>query len=693
MTKSNYPFVIAVFACAPASAQTKPDGAPKVFRLDETIVNAAPLERTLFEQAQPVSILKGDRLLRALQPTLGDTLSGTPGVSSTSFGPAASRPIIRGLDGDRIRILQNGNNTIDASATSVDHAVSFDPVSVQSIEIVRGPATLLYGPNAIGGVVNVIDGRIPTERIAVPLRGSIDGRYGSVNAERGGAFMLEGGVGGFAWHLEGYKRATDDLRIPGFTRSERLRRLDPLPEGETETRDVLPNSNLRNEGLSGGSSYVWAGGYFGLAYSGFHTNYGTVAERDVTIDLEQRRWDFRGAFNSPFAHVKAIKYNLGISDYKHTEFEGVTPGTTFKNRGYDGRIELTHEKLGPFEGAVGFQTQKSDFSALGDEAFLPPTETLTNSVFLFEEVALAPFRLQFGLRYDHIAVDSQTDPGFGPGRRRTFDNVSASTGVIYNPTADYAIALNAAFSQRAPTYQELFANGAHVATNTFDIGDPGLGTEKAFSLDLSLRKKTGRVTGSIGVFYNHFTDFVGQFTNGEVVVDGDDALPVYVNRATDADFLGGEAEVTFHLLQPVVESPSAGTAVITPPQPRPMLDLEFKADYVHASDRNTGSPLPRIPPFRASAALNYQQDRFSAGIEGQYSARQNRTSEFELPTDSFFVLNANVSYRIPIGRAEANLYVKGVNLTNAEARMHTSFLKDVAPLGGRGIICGMKFTF
>ena len=664
--------------------------------LDEVVVTASPLGRTLFELVQPVSVLQGDRLTLALQPTLGETLSRVPGVSSTYFGPAASRPIIRGLDADRIRILQNGSNTVDASATSVDHAVTFDPVSVQSIEIVRGPATLLYGPNAIGGVVNVLDNRIPDERIAETVRGSIEGKYGSVNTERGGAFTLEGGVGGFAWHLEGYKRATDELHIPGFARSERLRRLDPLPAGEKEARDVLPNSDLRTEGLSGGASYVWDGGYFGVAYSGFHINYGTVAEREVTIDMEQRRFDFRGAFFAPFAHVKAVRYSLGVSDYEHTEFEGALVGTKFENEGYDGRFELTHEKLGPFEGAIGYQTEKSDFSALGEEAFVPPVETVVNSVFLFEEAAFDPFRVQFGVRYDHITVDSSTSEGFGPGQSRTFDNVSASAGLIYTPVEGYAIALNAAFTQRAPTYQELFANGPHVATNAFEIGDPGLGTEKAFSLDLSLRKRTGRVTGAVSVFYNHFTDFIGQFANGEVVAGEEDDLPVYVYRATDAEFFGGEAEVTFHLLEPATEAPASGKdgkTLVAPAPVRPLLDLEFKADYVHATDTQTHDPLPRIPPFRASAALNWQHDRFSAGIEGQYNARQNRTSELELPTDSYFLLNASVGYRATLRGTEANFYVKGVNLTDAEARLHTSFLKDIAPLGGRGLVCGVKFDF
>ncbi len=678
-----------------------PSGAqePEPTILDTVVVSGTPLQRTLFEQAQSVTVLTGEPLRLSLQPTLGETLSGTPGVTSTYFGPAASRPVIRGVGGDRIRILQNGVNTIDASAASADHAVSFDPVTVQSIEVVRGPATLLYGPAAIGGLVNVIDGRIPEQRIEVPVRGSVEGRYGSVNTERGGAFTLEGGIGGFAWHLEGYKRATDDLHIPGFARSERLRREQPLPAGEKEQRDVLLNSNLRTEGLSGGASYVWEKGFIGAAYSGFHTNYGTVAEPEVTIDMEQRRWDVRGALFDPFPLIKAINYKVGISDYEHTEFEGSLTGTKFENEGYDGRLELTHARLGPFEGTLGYQTERSDFSATGEEAFLPPTETLTHSAFLFEEVALGPVRLQGGVRYDHVSVESSTAEAFGPGRERTFDNVSGSLGVIWTPAPDYAVALSTSYSERAPTQQELFANGPHLATNSFEIGDPDLGKEKALGVDLSFRKKAGRVTGALSLFYTKYRDFVGEFATGAVAGEEGEELPVFAFRATDAEFYGGELEATIHLLEPVAAEAEGlskdGKAVATPgraAQPHG-LHLELKADYVRARDTISGDPLPRIPPFRASAALIYEYKRFGARVEGQYVARQNRVSDFELPTDDYFLLGASVNYQIASGPVTWDAYVKGTNLTNEEARLHTSFLKDIAPLGGAGVLVGLKATF
>lgn len=671
--------------------------------MSEVVVTSSPLGRTLFEQAQPVTVLSGQELQQNLQPTLGETLSNTPGVRSTYFGPAASRPVIRGLDGDRIRVLQNGVNTIDASATSVDHAVSFDPVSVESIEVVRGPATLLYGANAIGGVVNVTDNRIPDERIDVPIRGSLGGRYSSVDDGLSRDIMMEGGVNGFNYHLEGYRREIQDTHIPGYARSARLRAIAPLAPGEQEERDVLANSYSTTQGFSAGASYVWDGGYIGAAYSGFDADYGSAAEKTVHIEMEQRRWDIQGALFAPISGIKTIKYKFGLSDYTHTEFEGAIPGTEFDNQGYDGRLEIAHEKFGPFEGAFGYQTERSDFSATGEEKFLPETLTRTNSGFLFEEVELASrWKLQGGVRYDHITTDALADPGFGPARNRSFNDVSGSLGLVFTPSDDYAIALSTTWSERAPTYQELYANGPHVATGAFEVGNDNLAVEKALGFDLSLRKRTGFVTGSATAYYTRFRNFIGQFPTGETRPLDGELLPVYDYRSTDAEFFGGELEATFHLLRPVTapapvvagsKNPKQPVTPVTPEPVHDTLDLELKADYVHATDTVTGDPLPRISPFHTSAAIAYRHADFGARLEGIFAGRQYRVSDNELPTDAYFIVNAALSYDFHVNGLATNVYVKGVNLTNEEAREHTSFLKDVAPLAGRGVVVGMKVNF
>ncbi len=653
---------------------------PSAEELPEVTVTAAR-SRALVEQAQPVTTLEGRELLLDTEATLGETLSKQPGVRSSYFGPASSRPVIRGLDGDRIRILQNGLNTIDASATSVDHAVSFDPVSVSKIEIVRGPAAILFGPNAIGGVVNVQDNRIPEERIADLVAGSVSTRVSSADNGIGSDFQLEGGAGGFAWHLEGYKRNTEDLDIPGHARSRRYRDANPGDPGNEE-RGTLENSWLDSEGFSAGASYIWDGGFFGLAYSGFDTNYGSPAEKEVSIDLTQRRWDFHGAFTEPVKGIEEIRYRLAVSDYEHTEFEGSEAGTMFTNEGYDGRIEAGHTQWGPVKGTFGAQVQRSDFEAVGDEKFLPEVLTKSQAAFIFEELELdARWRLEAGLRYDHTSVEASADPDFGPRRERKFDGLSGSLGVVFTPAEEYVVALSSAWSERAPTYQELYANGPHIATAAYEIGDDGLSPEESLGFDLSFRKTAGRVTGAATVFYNHFDGFIGLFPTG--AVDAGSGLDEYAYRSTDAEFYGAELETVFHLLGPVVAGETADEH----------LDVELRADYVQANETRSGDPLPRISPFHAGLALDYKKGGFGARVEADYAAHQSEVADGELPTDSYVMFNAAVSYTLVTGRVTTDFYLKGVNLTDEEAREHASFLKDVAPLSGRGVVAGVKMAF
>ena len=565
----------------------------------------------------------------------------------------------------------------------------------------RGPATLLYGPNTVGGVVNVIDNRVPTEPLERRLMGKVDSRFSTAEEQRSGAGLVEFQLGRIVVHLDGYKRATEDIGIPGFARSERLRRLQPLEEGEREPRGTLPNSFSESEGGALGASYVWQDGYVGAAYSVVDSNYGTVAEPDVTIDLEQRRWDVRGAFNQPIPPIKAINYKWSYSTYTHTEFEGAEPGTIFDVEGYDGRLELLHEKLGPFEGGIGYQTQRTDFSALGTEAFLPPVETATHAAFIFEEIALDPVRLQFGARYDHQANQRRATDIFGPDLERDFNAFSASAGIVYTINEPYVLAFSIAYTQRPPTYVEVFANGPHVATNSFEIGDPELGKEDSLAFDLSFRKTSGRITGSVSLFYNRFADFITAESTGEFSEPGEEGLPIFAYRAADAHFLGGELEALFHITEHPASEPAAATAPAdtkgnlaeTVHSPHD-LHLELKADYVYAQNDESERSLPRITPFRSSAALVYGwHDRFRARLEGQYVHEQNRTAEFELPTDGYFLLNASMSYRLPVRSAEFEIYLKGTNLTDAEARLHTSFLKDIAPLAGRGALLGLRASF
>lgn len=652
--------------------------------MNEMVVTTSRFDQTLFDQVQPASVLKDKELQYKLAPTLGETLNNEPGVSSTSFGPGASRPVIRGLGSDRVRILQNGTSVLDVSNVSPDHAVASDPSSLRSVEVVRGPATLLYGPNTLGGVVNMIDDRIAEEKFdGTWPTGSFETSAGTADDLLSASGSVKFGQGPFVFHLDGFHRDTDDLEIPGYARSSRLRKQDPLPPGETEARGTLPNSSTESKGAGLGGSYIWDKGYFGLSYSGMDSHYGTVAEEDVTIDLRQRRWDFRGAFYTPTPWLKEIDYKFGYSDYEHTEFEGSEVGTVFEIDGFNGRAEFKHEKIGDLEGVFGFETQRNKFSALGEEAFLPSVENNINSLFFFEELPVDKFRFQFGARYDHQSNDSQSNPNFGPGLDLDFDAFSASAGVVYTPVDDYAVALSVGYAQRPPTYVELFANGPHVATGAFEIGDTSLDTEGALSIDLSVRKKAGRVTGSAGVFYYHFNDYISlQPTGG---VDPDEGLPIYAYQAIGADMFGGEAEAVFHLLNPVTEEQN---------DKDDHLDLILRADYVHAEDRDSDEPLPLMPPFRFTTALDYRKARFGARIEGQYAAAQDRNADFELPTDSYLLVNAGLSYDlIQDGPVSTTIFLKAMNLTDEEARYSTSILKDIAPVAGRGVMVGLRAEF
>ncbi len=676
-------FVLAAGSTLNSLAQQRHDPAHnhdhEVIALDEIMISA-PLDRPLHQQALAASIMTAEQLNLALEPSLGQTLARMPGVSSSFFGPAASRPIIRGLEGDRVRILQNGLNTTDVSAASFDHALSFDPSNLKSVEVIRGPATLLYGSGAIGGVVNAIDGRIVDEKLDGTIRGSMGGRFSSVDQGYQTNMMLEGGWKGLAFHVEAFTRAAEDFRIPGNTRTVGEQERNPPAFDQS---GIALNSRLRNEGFSAGLSYVWDEGFVGFSWTEFHNIYGSPAEETVFIDLYQTRLDVRGAFYKPLALIKEIDWRFAWSDYEHTEYEDGADNTAFKNEGYDFRVEVKHEKIAGMEGVVGFQSERSDFFVAGAEAYLPPSVTESNSLFFFEDITRGPLSFQFGGRYDHIETRSRDNDVFGSSRQRSFDNVSGSAGVVFNARDEYSSAFTITYSERAPTAQELFSNGDHAATSTFEVGNFGLGVEHAISFDLNLRKRTGWVTGSVGGYYSLYDGFIGLFPTGGVG-PAPDFNPEFAYRSVNAEFIGGELETTLHLLHPVTGE--AG-------KPATNLHWEFKADAVRARDASTGLSLPRIPPFHLSSALILEQGRFGARLEGIYAAPQHRLATNEFGTPSYFLVNLSLTYQVLRGPTTLDFYVKGMNLTDEEAREHTSFLKERLPLPGRGVVAGVKVTF
>ena len=726
---------------------------------DQVVITASPLDRSAFDLAQPVSQLSGLDLKSKGATTLGEALNGEPGIGQSGFTNGASRPIIRGQADNRVRVLNDGTEVFDVSNLSPDHEPSVEPLVSQSIEVVRGPATILYGSSAIGGVVNVIDNRIPTAAPDHGYSGELIGRLGYVDLERSGAASLDLALSKhWVFHFDGTRFYTDDVMVPGYALSDRVRRnLAPTQRRDEFGGDpghYVPNTYVRTKDFGVGVSYVWDKGYIGTSFGQYLSVYGVPDDPEVDdpaerpentrLDITKRRWDVRASFVDPLPFFKEANFKINATDYKHREFDGpVAIGSTFLTSGFDERLELVHKPLGAFEGSVGEQVFLRDLAVGGDESFLQPTRTVQPAGFLFEEVKLlggragqprdgtdggknvatttaaAPdswdptLRLQFGGRAEYSRVSIRSDdPALtslqtGESKVREFVPLSASAGLVYEFLKDTAAALTLSYSERAPTPEELFARGVHDATLQYLIGDPNLGKERQFGVDFFVRRRAGIVTGSLSGFYNRFYNFI-DFAPEAGSVDGN---RIFDYAPVNADFYGGEALVDVHLLPQTISRPAA------PPDDKSVrtrvtkerteqvfnpndLYLEFKADYVHADDRDSGASLPRITPLRVGVGLGYTGDRLSAKVEGLRVNHQFRTSQYETSTPGYTLLNASVSYRLStvqlghgLNPVTTEIFLRGTNLTNEEARNHQSFLKDVLPLPGRNVLGGVRLTF
>jgi len=668
----------------------------------DVTVTSSPLGSSLFELAAPASVMEGPALRMRAAGTLGETINNMPGVSSTYFGPNASRPVIRGLDGDRIRILQNGIGTQDASSLSFDHATAVEPITLERIEVVRGPAALMYGGNAVGGVVNVIDKRIPTGPIS-GFGGSVEARAGGAERESAGAVSLDGGNGQLAMHADYYGRRTGNLRIPGFQRSEFDRQNGaavPYCNGD-EPVGYTCNSGSRSEGGAVGASATWDNGYAGLSFGNFRSNYGTVAEPAVRIGMRSNTWNAASEVRELGQFFKTLKLKFGQTDYQHTEFDAGVAQTTFKNKGHEGRVELTHAAWGPFSGgAIGAQFGKSDFSAIGAESLIPITQSRADAMFAYEEMIAGKLRLSFGGRFERASVRSEgggpneADPAralfgaprYGGAQQRDFNLGSGSLGAVYRLTPAYALAANLSYTERAPTYYELYANGPHAATGAYEIGNAGFNKERSTAVDLSLRYRQGGNSFSAGVFYNRFQDFITLAATGQQK-DEDGAVPPvgaerfneFVYRQVPAVFQGFEVEGRHTLIS------SPGSTLV----------VDARSDYVHATNKNTGEPIARVAPLRFGLGLTWFTGPWTARGEINTAASQRRVpqSQNERQTGEYALINAQLSYRFSTGAARGLAFVKLSNLGNVTARMATSQLREIAPLGGRALSAGVRFDF
>lgn len=634
-------------------------------------VTANPLGVGSDEMVTPVSVLNGRELSLRRESTLGETLNSIPGVSSSYFGPNASRPIIRGLDSERVRIMQNGIGILDASSLSFDHAVAIDPLIIEQIDVVRGPAALLYGGSAMGGVVNAIDHRIPTESIN-GITGRSEVRFGGADTQRNGAVVVDAGNGVLTVHADAYGRKTNDLDIPGYARTDALRAASPDPD--VDKRGRLVNSASSANGGALGASIQFEKGYAGVSASTFNNNYGTVAEPTVKIDQASDRYDFASEFKGLEGIIQRVKVRAAYTDYMHQEIESGVVGTTFKNRGTEGSVEVGHAPIGIMNGVLGMQFQDSTFQALGEEAFVPKNSTTSQAGYVYEELPLDPLKITFGTRLEHANVDSDGGGKFGAAQQRSFDPKSASIGGLLTLTEQWSLASNLSHNERAPSYFELYANGPHIASGQIEVGNSALNVERANGVDVQLRWKQNQHSFNVSTYYTRFNNFIS-LQNDPSLDDAAENLKGARFVAVPAVFKGIEGEGKFRVYDDV------GT-----------VDLSLRGDYVRATNADTGEPLPRIAPLKLGFGVNYAWNRFGSRLDVLHAFKQDRTAANETSTDGYTQVNAMVTYVIPAS-VHVEAFVKAYNLLNEDMREHTSILKDIAPLPGRSILMGLRTDF
>ena len=653
------------------------------------------------------SVLDTADIQRNLDGQIGEVLVKLPGVSASGFAPGASRPVLRGFQGERVRVLVDGLSTSDVSNTSVDHATTIEPLTAERIEVLRGPAVLLYGSQAIGGAVNVIDKRLPRRIPDEPIH--LDGLLGWNSAfglAEGGASVDVPLGDRFVVHASGSWRDTDDMEIPGFAvapglRAQLLEAADAEEsEGELEEAEELReaalqrgevrNSATRTWTANGGLAFVDGENSLGVSLGWYDTRYGVPTrpgaghhegeggegeaeaeaeegEELVSIGLEQLRADLRAELGLGTGFLSKLVARLGYSDYTHTEFEGVEVGTSFDSESIEARVELAQSDTGSWRGSIGGQYFYRDFFAEGAEAYVPPNTTDQLALFVLQEFDSGPVHFEVAGRFEKTDVETQP-----LGIARSFDALSGALGVVFEPRDGLRAGLNLSRAQRAPSAEELFSDGPHIATQAFEIGDPGLGTESAIGLEAYVRGEIGAATVSLAVFQNWFDDYIYLSETGLEEAE----LPVFEYLQGDADYFGVEGSLSF----PLVDADGY----------RLLADL--RGEYIRAK-LDDGSAIPRIPPLSLLGALEAQADAFDARAEVEWFAKQDRVAEFETATASFALVNLSVAWRPLNGQDNVTLQLAADNVLDATGRRHASFTKDFIPLAGRNFKASLRFSF
>lgn len=713
LPNKNHISILAILAApysiSAAHAQNTPKSAAQTetgddhFHADKGIVVTAPYVEQLNLLAG-TSSLSGEELSKKTRGQIGDVLTSLPGVSSTSFSPGASRPVLRGYQGNRVAILTDGIGNIDASNTSADHAVTIDALTTERIEVLRGPAVLLFGGQAVGGAVNIIDKRIPRAIPDEPVH--IDALLGYATAANeysaGGSadFKL---TDRFVAHIDGSYRNSDDLRSGGFVLSPALRaeRLEFAAEERSEgnfeeadeaeelaaARGDIPNSAVETWTFGTGLAFIDGSNSLGISFNIYDSQYGVPArpgaghhhedegggggeeegEAPVSIDLRQYRFDLRGNVDLGGNFFETLNLRAGFADYTHIEFEGDEIGTIFNSEAIEGRLELVQADRNGWRGASGVQYQTRDFEAIGAEAFVPPYRSNQIGLFTLQELKLGQFETEFSARYDHVNLTANSI-----GAKRNFNNISAALGLAY-ARDNLKIGVNISRTGRAPSAEELFSNGPHIATQAFEIGNANLRSERAWNGEIYARYESKKFGFAATFYTNRFDNFIYEIaTGGE-----EDELPIFQYLQNDAKIWGVELEANAKL-------GNLGGYNI---------NVDGVADYTRAKISNGGGDLPRIPPLRLLGGVELTSDNLDVRGEIEWSANQNKTASFETPTNGFTMVNASATWR-PFARDKNIALIASVNnIFDVEARRAASFTKDFVPLAGRDFRLTARFSF
>lgn len=669
-------------------------------RVDSTgviIVSAEGLKQ--LDVLAGTSVIEIEEIQRNLNGQLGEVLAKLPGVSATSFSPGASRPVLRGFQGERVRVLVDGLGTADVSNTSADHATTIEPLTAERIEVLRGPAVLLFGNQAIGGAVNVIDKRIPRRVpdeslhldaiIAADTASNLRNAAGSLDIPAGPNFVV---------HVDGGYRNTDDLEIGGFQVAPELRAelLEEAAaeeaEGEfeqamelreaAEQRGFVPNSGTETYTFNAGASVFAGDSIFGGSIGYYNTDYGVPGrpgagdphgeeggegEGSVTIGLEQWRADALADADLGDGFFEQLKVRLGYSDYTHTEFEGDAVGTVFDVESFEARVELVQSETGPGTGAFGAQYTYRDFAALGEEAFVAPNTTNQFALFGLQEFGTGPFQLETGARLEF--TDAESAP---LGVSRSFTNFSGALGFVYETDEALRAGVNFSRVERAPSAEELFAGGPHIATQQFEIGNPDLNSESAWGVEGFLRGQVGGANVSFAIYRQWFNNYIYLSANGAEEAD----LPVFLILQQDAGYFGIEGELSFPVYR------TGRSSVIA----------DLRASYIDA-ELDDGTAVPRIPPVELLGALEHQSDAVDVRGEVQWFGEQDDVAAIETPTDSFTFVNFSVAWRPMPDFENVTLILNADNVFDVVGRRNASFAKDFVPLGGRNFRASVRMSF